>query len=91
MSKTTIAAQNTVIRNETQDYANTRGRVADVLDDLNNSKPDTIEVEDMIEEALEGFDLTTKINKPNWSGTTQFYFVKSDPGNDNLQQINLET
>lgn len=90
MSKATIAAQNTVIRNETQDYANTNGRVADVLDDLNNSKPDTDVVEGMIEAAVDDLNVSSKINKPVWGGTTQFYFVKSDLGDSNLQQFNLD-
>lgn len=91
MSKATIAAQNLVIRNETQDYANTNGRVADVLDDLNNSKPDQTLVEDLIEEALEGIDLSVKMDKPNWTGSIQFYIVKSDTGSNNLQEISLSS
>ena len=48
MSKQTIAEKAQQIRQETQRYANTRGRIADVLDDLNNSKPDNEDVAEAI-------------------------------------------
>lgn len=38
MSEQTIQEKSTQIRQETQKYANTRGRVADVLDDINATK-----------------------------------------------------
>lgn len=40
MSKQSISEKSLVIRNETQQYANTRGRVADVIDDINETKLD---------------------------------------------------
>ena len=40
MSKQSISEKSLVIRNETQEYANTRGRVADVIDDINETKLD---------------------------------------------------
>ena len=45
MSKQSIADKSAIIRNETQKYANTRGRVADVLDDINDTKADNVDLE----------------------------------------------
>ena len=45
MSKQSIADKSAIIRNETQKYANTRGRVADVLDDINATKVDNVDLE----------------------------------------------
>ena len=45
MSKQSIADKSAIIRNETQKYANTRGRVADVLDDINATKADNVDLE----------------------------------------------
>ena len=40
MSKTTIAEKSQIIRNENQPEGNSRARIADVLDDINESKAD---------------------------------------------------
>lgn len=46
MSKLTILDKSAVIRNETQPLANTRGRVADVLDDIANTLVDQDDLND---------------------------------------------
>lgn len=43
MSKQTIKDKSLKIRNETRRHANTRGRVADVIDELNESKADLVD------------------------------------------------
>ncbi|PIF44289.1 hypothetical protein CLU96_1230 [Chryseobacterium sp. 52] len=45
MSQQSISDKANVIRNETQPEANTRGRVADVLDDINETKANTVDVD----------------------------------------------
>lgn len=48
MSQQSIFEKSTVIRNETQPKANTRGRVADVLDDINETKANKEDVNSSI-------------------------------------------
>lgn len=45
MSKQTISAKAQIIRNEIDRYGNTRGRIADVLEDINESKAETVDLQ----------------------------------------------
>lgn len=58
MSQQSIFDKSVVIRNETQEYANTRGRVADVIDDLNLTKANKEDVDAAVQLILEEFDVT---------------------------------
>ena len=49
MSESTIYDKSVVIRNETKEYANTRGRVADVIDDINSTKANKSDVDSAIQ------------------------------------------
>lgn len=58
MSEQSIYDKSLVIRNETQEYANTRGRVADVLDDINLTKANKTDVDNAIQIILDELGLT---------------------------------
>lgn len=58
MSEQSIYDKSLVIRNETQEYANTRGRVADVLDDINLTKANKGDVDAAIQILLDELGLT---------------------------------
>ena len=45
MSKQTISAKVQIIRNEINRYGNTRGRISDVLEDINESKAETVDLQ----------------------------------------------
>lgn len=90
MSQQSILDKSIIIRNESQEYANTRGRIANVIDDINETKANREEVTEEIGEAIDFINISSKIDKPVWSGAVQFYFVKSDSGNANLQPLTLE-
>ena len=47
MSQQSIADKSQVIRQETQQHANTRGRVADVIDDINETKANKTDVDEV--------------------------------------------
>lgn len=57
MSQTTIFDRSLEIRNETEQYANTRGRVANVLDDINETKANKVDVDLAIQELSEELEL----------------------------------
>lgn len=65
MSEQTIREKSQVIRNETNKYANTRERVADVLDDINDTKANK-DASELSEE-----------NKRNWREVLDIYDKKS--------------
>lgn len=44
MSKQSIKDKSLVIRQETKQYGNTKDRIADIIDDLNDSKPDIVDI-----------------------------------------------
>lgn len=89
MSQQSILEKSLQIRNETQEYANTRGRVADVLDDINETKANRTEVTEEIDEAVEALNIGSKMDRPVWDGAVKYYLVKSDAGANNLQEITL--
>lgn len=89
MSQQSILEKSLQIRNETQEYANTRGRVADVLDDINETKANRIEVTEEIDEAVEALNIASKMDRPVWDGSVKYYLVKSDAGGNNLQEMTL--
>lgn len=47
MSQQSIADKSQVIRQETQQHANTRGRVADVIDDINETKANKTDIDEV--------------------------------------------
>ncbi len=53
MSELSILQKSTVIRNETQEFANTRGRIADVIDDLNLTKANKEDVDAVVQLIIE--------------------------------------
>ena len=67
MSEQSIYDKSLVIRNETQQYANTRGRVADVLDDINATKANKKDVDAAIQVILDELGITEeyRIIKPS--------------------------
>lgn len=58
MSQQTIFDKSIVIRNETQEYANTRGRVADVIDDLNLTKANKEDVDAAVQLIVDELGVT---------------------------------
>ena len=58
MSQQTISDKSLVIRNETQEYANTRGRVADVIDDLNLTKANKEDVDAAVQLIVDELGVT---------------------------------
>lgn len=89
MSQQSISEKSLQIRNETQEYANTRGRVADVLDDINETKANRTEVSEEIDEAIDALNIGSKMDRPVWDGSVKYYMVKSDAGSNNLQEVTL--
>lgn len=99
MSESSITNKSNVIRNETQAKANTRGRVADVLDDINSTKANKIDVElsidniheeqDIQNENIE--DLNTKINNQE-SSIQNIELINTEQANqiESLQSDKLD-
>lgn len=58
MSQQSISDKSLVIRNETQEYANTRGRVADVIDDLNLTKANKEDVDAAVQLIVDELGVT---------------------------------
>ena len=58
MSQQSISDKSLVIRNETQEYANTRGRVANVIDDLNLTKANKEDVDAAVQLIVDELGVT---------------------------------
>ncbi len=73
MSQSTITDKSLVIRNETDKFANTRGRVADVIDDINETKANKIDVANSINNVNVRIDGVENVNSSQNSQITALH------------------
>lgn len=78
MSEQTIYDKSVIIRNETEDYANTRERVADILDEINSTKANKTDVDSAIQVLVDELGITE---------TELYSYIDAHTQTPNLDQV----